>query len=785
MTDTGRASTLVDFVADAAVQSDLLDLDEIDREESHYQLIYAVDSNIFDVYIDPQHMSASSSAMVMGAGDVFRTDPIERKAAITRAVGEYIWFYLTPLPLLLIPPVDVEVASLLRIATRETQQAPLAVESIKSLIAELNAGDLATVEKVASKLANLLSQTTKDERLFHLKNQRRFLSADEVPSYPDAIPKDVARCLRPMSNLEDMIAFANVRQPWEDRLSERTGRRNDVRLQRDIEALARLQVWNQRLAALPNPWRLVYITTDNSLHTMASQVPFRSDQRLTDSHALCRKGTTFRHAYLRHPRSYLDRPNVLRRAARARDGRNGVDYGTSFRFWIDLLVGDFGDRPEQLGHWDWLNGRFELAQSVRTEVLKAAAQRPGLLHEILDRWGQFCRHIESLPYDGPSSIENLNDARRLGYDALQHWIEERLAEIERRVVETWGACVLVFTEARFLFTVLQNQGTVIRHAPRLWLERPEAHALLRKAEGWLKDPGTFDLNDFEVERAKAEQCHNDGYSFFLVTAYLLAEGGHWQSAGFLCAHAASMAARSVDGELVIERRGANGREAAYLEAFCRRHAARTAKDLEPLAAVLDRARHIYRLEKDNDPSLDAVPERFETEQVALHYTILMFEWYRSISRAEPSPPDVERLRSLAQKIGSLKDTVAAERLNPQRSDPNIRETLHSAYRRLLVNLVSIGLMHPEDSLLLETARQAYFDYHASLGDQRVVYPSRYVKVVMTCAGARFLGRLDARRCRREARELLAREQSEDRGYAPITPPYELQRYRLFERSLAT
>lgn len=785
MTDTGRASTLVDFVADAAAQSDLLDLDEIDREESHYQLIYAVDSNVLGIYVDPQDTSASSSERVMGSGDVFRDDPIERKAAITRAVGEFIWFRLTDRPLLLIPPVDVEVAALLSIATRDTQQAPQRLDRIKALIDGLGADDLTAVENAASELANLLTRTTKASRLFQLKNKPRFLSADEVGGYSDAIPAEVAGRLRPMSTIGDMIRYAEVRQAWEGLLTTETHRRADIRLDRDIDSIALLDLWNERLASLSPPWRLVYITTDYSLHTVGSSVPFHPAKPLPDDHALSRKGTTFRDAYLRHPRSYLDRPGVLRRAPHNESANNGADYGTSFRYWIDLLLGDFEDRPVELGRWDWPKGRFELAESVQAKVEQAANKKPELLDDMLDRWGRFSRHVEALVPAEVLTFEDPKDVRGRGYEALRASLDKWLPVIEQRVVDTWGACVLVFTEARFLFNLLRGHQDGTRHAARLCLEGDEAVAFLLKAEGWVADPKTFDIDAFKTEKSKAETNKNAGYNFYVVTAYLLAQGAHWQSAAFLCAHAASLAPRSDNGEPKIEKHGPNGREAAYLQAFCRRHAARRAPELARLRPLLDQAREIYEQEKAVDPSLDAVPERFDTEEVALDYAELLFEWYRSTSRTDPVPPDVAPLRTLAERIGGLAQQVADELSNPQRQEDRVYKPLRGAYRRLLVNLVSIGLMHPQDPTLAASARQAFVDYHQTFDAPRIEYPSTYVKVVMTCGGAHFGDKDQARQWRRDARSLLEKELAKDRSYAPITPPYELQRYRVFLGALPT
>lgn len=785
MAGTEPTGSLVNFVADAAAQKDLLYLDKIDREENHYQLIYAVDSNVLDIYVDPQDNSASSSERVMGAGDVFRTNRIETKAAITRAVGEFIWFRLTDRPLLLIPPVDVEVAALLRIATRDTQQAPQTLDRIKALIDALGAEDLTAVENAASELANLLSRTTRASRLFQLKNQRRFLNADEMGGYSDAIPAEVAGRLGPMSTIDEMIRYAEVRRAWEGLLTTQTRRRGDIRLERDIDSIALLEVWNRRLALLSQPWRLVYITTDISLHRAGSEMAFHSAKPLPDDHALGRKGTTFRDAYLRHPRSYLDRPGVLRRAPYNENANNGADYDTSFRYWIDLLLGDFEDRPVELGRWDWPKGWFELAESVQAKVEQAANRKPELLDDMLDRWGQFSRHVEALVPAGELAFDDPGDMRGRGYEALRASLDKWLPKIEQRVVDTWGACVLVFTEARFLFNLLRGHQDGTRHTARLCLEGDEAVAFLLKAEGWVADPKAFDIDAFEMEKSKAETNKNAGYNFYVVTAYLLAQGAHWQSAAFLCAHAASLAPRSDNGALTIEKHGPNGREAAYLQAFCRRHAARRVEELARLRPLLDQAREIYRQEQVIDPSLDAVPERFDTEEVALDYAELMFEWYRSISRADPTPPDVEQLRALAEHIGRLKDRVAGELSNPNRQEERVYKPLRGAYRRLLVNLVSIGLMHPQDPTLAASAQPAFVGYHQTFDAPPIEYPSTYVKVVMTCGGAHFGDKNQARQWRRDARSLLEKELAKDRSYAPITPPYELQRYRVFRDALPT
>lgn len=685
---SGVKEEFLQFVADAAQQDSFLALDANDWDGQRPVSaipIYAVDSNIVHMFINPVGMANSQENQSIGYGEVFRSDSTDKKAAITLALADFIWHDLCPdQPLLLLPGVDREVATLIQVSASRNAPSPDAVATITKLQQELFASNDETQRTVARKLASAIIDVKRGSRLMALAQRKRFAAVDDLPGgSTHGFPRDVLAVLTPPNRISDMLEYAVLRNEWQELIArERGGDPERLPVSRDIDALSYLEFWNRRLVDLDTPHRLVYVTGDVTILRAASK---RSAEDFGLGGLPEQPGlkTSFLEAFIRHPRSLLDRPGVLRSRGEAKEASNGAH---SIRAWLRLLLGEYQDVHGNLGHWNWSEARFELAEAVERDVLEVAARKPEVLQEAREGWSGFTESVSLADLIDGNMFPSGERDKEYRVGALIDWLKKNGAELNGEVEKYWRDCVLAFTEFRFLLDIISKRPPTHRRAPQLCLEGTEPQKFLDQAKKWLANPQSFDAETYEESKNRLNEADGNDYNFLVAIAFILASGGNWHSTAFLCAHARLVADRQNLSGLPKNTSGPNGREAAYLEAFARRHLARKAEDLEVCIDLVEKAKAIYRDECSGEGRIpksgDPIMERFNGERLAINYTLEMLACGGQLHRA-----NVAALVALREEfLEFLRNLDQADE-----PEPACQHVLELSSHRALLNIVSIGV----------------------------------------------------------------------------------------------
>ena len=130
--DSVRESSFLDQLRDAAIQFRFMEPWHTDKdfESTGGSIIYAVDADIFVTYGDPRETAtkyddpSKTSAKIkrsIGYGQVFDTDQPDLSIALSRRIVDHIFYgrqgkvldFEGTLPLLIVPPIDIEIARLM------------------------------------------------------------------------------------------------------------------------------------------------------------------------------------------------------------------------------------------------------------------------------------------------------------------------------------------------------------------------------------------------------------------------------------------------------------------------------------------------------------------------------------------------------------------------------------------------------------------------------------------------------------------------------------------------
>lgn len=758
---------LLRIVEDAAGQNDFLELDRIDTDSDVYDVIYAVDSNIVHLYVAPFGMATASLGRGRGYGEVFRDDDAAQKGAIAAALAHFLWNHLanTDRPLLLIPPIDVEVSLLEVTAQRYLDDAYFDMELMNSIVHKLLSKseiNITETQNLIRQMHKLIIDANRAKRYFDIRERRCFEAVDSITLDDERLPGPVTRVIQPLRSVRDMIKFSQKRELWIKRL-ETLGRDLDIRLERDAEALSRLEMWNDVLRYEQTNCRVVYITGDASLLHAASEFKLSRDPRAPEGHRL-QSEHSFRDAYLRHPRCFLDRPGVLHKALDESDRTN------SLYEWLGLLLGDFEEIRKPLGEWQL--SHFVLDDAVSARVAEVERNEPEAGVGVITSWADFTQRTELVAFqdmDPSKALEELKAASRGEVYRLTQVFEEVFERIGDDVISAWEACVRVFTEVRLISDILSKRSRPTRRPPPVLLEGDAAEAFMEAARHWIEHPDEFSAKAFEKIKRKVDDDDRSGYNFLVGVARILAQGQHWPSAGFLCAHARLIADREVKRH-GLQLAGPNGREARFLEAVCRRHSARKLDDLESIDELLQSGIEIAAQEERKWPCIDAVSERFTAEQFALELTRFFIAW----SDRGVSYPSVKTLSEDIYRFFQEMQVIIADTNRITK-----RRDLMLTRQRIAVNLVSLGMLFPEEKKLQDMAEEAYRYLVQCISELAPSESSRYIDVLLKCGGAVFGEETQRAKTRRDVREEIDAWLNDLKSETVASFPYERARLKAF------
>jgi hypothetical protein len=126
--------------------------------------------------------------------------------------------------------------------------------------------------------------------------------------------------------------------------------------------------------------------------------------------------------------------------------------------------------------------------------------------------------------------------------------------------------------------------------------------------------------------------------------------------------------------------------------FCRRHCARSARDLKVLPEMLDEAEKIYQREREERGDFDVVPERFTAERLAIKTTSYMFYRYSSDQNKEENLNDVPKF--VVEESNKLLD-ILNNRISSEK-DRDTKKVIKLTNFRVAVNVISLLFASNED-----------------------------------------------------------------------------------------
>jgi len=403
---------------------------------------------------------------------------------------------------------------------------------------------------------------------------------------------------------------------WDNALYE-AGKKASQHRVLDARALAQIELRNRTAYERGSLERTLYITAD--AHVILAAETIDVDYR----------GCKFAEAFVRHPAAFLNdiglgvgRPSTI-------SSSNSLSEAASIVDFVDLL----------------LNKSFE-----RTEADAGVDQNwaQKAVDEIRESWNKL------------SLIQEDQLFMQLGIDEIEKTLQAKLAnsaandlivalqdEVVEREAAAWRQCFDVSIQLALLGLRRHIERQPTRSAPLICFEAwPKGGEAIEHFKIW----GARGISSRDHYEAALKQLHTDednsGYTYYLAAAAFFAARGDWKPAAGVAAFAREMAFRRKSD------RGANGREAAYVEAVARRHLVSRRVDLERPRELLAECERIFNDERANPKlPLDIVPERFALERLDIEQINCLFLW-SEIQNAD-SVTAAETAEALAAAMAAL------------------------------------------------------------------------------------------------------------------------------------
>ena len=301
MTEPTNQAVFLQQVQDAAEQLWLMSAWDYDRKlaDDGWITVYAVDADVFGTYGSPSFTAQRKDGR-LGYGQVFFEDSLELSTALTERLADHIFFKLQDAPLLVIPPIDSEVRTMLEVLTsslgREPDKATIDEDAIRESICKvtsLSEGEIPP--DVLGRFVSLIAlqgsrQQQEYMRLTHLLTLERVLSAYNIEN-DQRYPEDLRALIRIPTSLLDVYEHTIRSNKWRDLLlptedDDTISGHRRIALIRDAQAMARLELWNEKLSE--KKIRIVYITGARHVIQAAERRKVRE--------------FNFFQEYIRHPR---------------------------------------------------------------------------------------------------------------------------------------------------------------------------------------------------------------------------------------------------------------------------------------------------------------------------------------------------------------------------------------------------------------------------------------------------------------------------------------------------
>lgn len=665
-----------------------------DKAAKDVRLLYSVDTDVIKLFTNPAEVAAETEGRG-GYLQLFIDDNQDECIARGRVVADHIFRELTKknTPLLLIPPLTNELVAIHDAVARHANTEQFGaikelgeIQKTFELIRESGSHeDLYEIVKLkAPQLIRLIEDDdggTAELRRFSI------LFRDQLVASPDYFTKQrvfddsILSALRPAEfSLSLDYDLYNFREIWGRELRKRNKARN---LERDIQALARIQLINQ---LLPKNVKLVHITGD--AHVLAAGERIMLDDN-----------RSFTERYLRHPRAFLAEPGILT----SKYAETGLELAafkleptskhfSEFSKWLIVFLAKFWKRNYGEIYYSIQHGEepSQPADMGDNAIEQFCNDFPETVSSFRVDWDNFSHNVTV--EHARKTIDSMPFLRNVS-SYLQSSFDEIATDISAQIDASWQSTFQSATATSYGLTRISidsleaTKRVRARNIPLISFDS------FRSTREFIKDIiETDSFVDIGNEKyldffKKIENEDNSGYLYNLSYATLFAAEGRWVLARILAERAFGLHNRSLNSDI-------SGREAAYFSAVAVRNNAKKIADLNEAERWLDIAEECWKSDKQNRPGLNVSTLRFTAERLSLAMANECFKIFTTDHSDKDSK--IQALKLLEQKFGLLLKDVLQE-LDRKSSVPDTNDE-HEFWinknleKRIVVNLLMAALI---------------------------------------------------------------------------------------------
>lgn len=745
------------------------------NESRGIKLLHGIDANVVRSWGNPYDDTGRRHRL----GRIFSHDGEALSTSISWDLLSFIFGgNLGPegLPLVVIPPIEKEIAGILDALRRDGDQR----ESWDEFAEEFSAG----IKKISGK--SLTGENTNEslsdvlelfERIlagftpYHvLRRIALLLTRSRIAPLADLerkLPSEVKLVLFPEDDALDQyyklslaLSGSLCREGrcagWRERLAAVGKWQSDVLLDHDALVLSKLQVWNAEFVRKGLPWRIVYITSDSRLFRAASKVCVEEEDQIS-----------FADQVLRHPHAYLSDDGVLGQIQDDEDDSNAFYSSANYEGvgdWLSLLT-----EPAKVTLTDLL-GSIDDESPIPSSIHSLASEiisrkqyygddRDIAAKEIEDKWKSYASGAVASEFGEDDRLEGLRELRMFA-EKFQAALQEHSTDLDTLRRESLSDYLRATTRlGRSVEAASKLDGQTYEPAQIFFEGWPEAAEAIARLSKW----SDSEIEDSEYQKAISliEASDQTTYAFYLGHSVYFASRGRWQSA-LLVVRRARLIGRSYQRGNAFEplASGAHGREAAFFEANCQRHLARNSNDLSVARACLGDAKAILAAERNIGEYSEFADERFDLESIEIDFCDLKI----SIQSGESTSTTASRIESLLVRYVSMESSISERLKNTNHSDDSfspmsIRATLLRLKRRILLSILAVSFVEasPQGEHVRQNAERSLEDLENELSTGVLLEESlcKFDRLILMAARLRRKSTHLSRSSRREFFDLMA------------------------------
>jgi hypothetical protein len=660
-------------------QGTLIELAEQDNYIDHSRTIYALDTNVARFIVNPLgHAQAARASFPLTT--IFPDDDENVSKLLAVTLARYVTDVLAQQdrPLLLVSPFHAQFFHWFDGITKETNAAlnsGIEYRKIDLASFDFESENIdESIKKYIKYLVDLIDSTTNSISRF-----RELVDSGKLVVVPtateDELGGDLWEATRPVDPEDKKSWLLSLldQSAWNSSLGKMApGRAQDRLLFHKASGLSRIERCSNHMR---NPkggsWHLRFMSFDRLFFD--SDV-IRSFEGKNEKIAWIRK-------HVRHPRCLFNKLSVLKPLP--------------------------SEPSEHFFSW-WTGWHVDPENPASKEVVS----------NIKASWKSFS-NISVLN----SKLQHLDPNIASDVERTKPLIEFKKGfkeRIDAKIEEYWESMIYFATEGRLIFGVDSQRFESPRNGPPLYFSNwKNVRSFVKTVSSWNR-PDQFILKSYKkglqsIRSDAGESTAAQKYAYYVSHAALFAARADWIVAANVARHAQKFTEQPAKGGGT-----SSGREAFYLEAFCSRHSAQSASDLDGLKEILSKARRLSVAEHGgNGGIIGALMLRFDLEEIALrssefffHYTAGLAERATTIGTTEASlvgalhkasygveeRDPVKTLVGLYENLKELKIRIKAFELSHQldsKDNADIMEIVNSISVRCNVNIIVLGIIIAE------------------------------------------------------------------------------------------